>query len=616
MNLLDVRTVIISHAITDVVCTVVLASLWARNRKRFAGTLYWLIDFAFQATASLLIVLRGSIPDWISIGFSNTLVLTGAFLGYWGFLRFIEKKGTQIHNYILLVAFVAVHFYFIYLKPDLSARNFNLSLGLMIVCIQCAWLLLSRNKHGLHRMTRPVGLIFGVFGLVSIVRMIVILASPHPSNDFFKSGTYDTLLLMSYQILLICLTFGLVLMVNRRLYRDLQTQEEKFTKTFRSSPYAITLTRPSDGKMIDVNDGFIAITGYSYTEALGKTTVDLRLWAGEPDRAAVVDELSKGNRVVGREYQFTKKSGELMTGLFSAEIIMINEEALIMSSISDITDRKRAEEAVKEYSEHLEVIVERRTHELNAVQAQLVHQGKLAVLGQLAGSVGHELRNPLGIISNAVYFLAMAQPDADEKVKEYLRIIENEICVSEKIISDLLDFAGPGSGERQVIAVSELVQRTIKRFPPPPLVDIAIDLPVDLPAVYADAHQIIQVLGNLVINACQAMTQESSAGTADNGKLTISAAADLDTVGIRVRDTGIGISSENMKNIFEPLFTTKAKGIGLGLVISKKLAEANGGRIEVMSEPGEGSTFTVYLPIDRSYLEAILNAGVLKCIRN
>ena len=343
MNFLDVRTVMFSHVITDAVCTAVLAFLWVQNRKRFAGTSYWVLDFAFQTAAVLLIVLRGSIPDWVSMGVSNTLVVAGALLGYMGLTRFVAKRSRQAHNYVLLAAFFAVHLYFVFAQPNLAARNLIVSLGLLVMCFQCVWLALRRVEHGMRRTTQWVALVFSVFCLVSIVRIVIILARPPASNDFFRSGAYDTLLLMSYQLLMILLTFALALMINQRLIGEIVTQEEKFTRAFRSSPYAITLTRPSDGKMLDVNDGFAAITGYSYAEAVGRTTLDLQLWVDEEDRVAVVSELSQGNRVVGREYQFRKRTGELVVGLFSAEIIKINDQPRILSSISDITERKRAE---------------------------------------------------------------------------------------------------------------------------------------------------------------------------------------------------------------------------------------------------------------------------------
>jgi signal transduction histidine kinase len=135
-------------------------------------------------------------------------------------------------------------------------------------------------------------------------------------------------------------------------------------------------------------------------------------------------------------------------------------------------------------------------------------------------------------------------------------------------------------------------------------VDVILEIPPDLAKVFVDPHQMTQVLGNLTVNACQAMvtpgSPNSTTGALKRGYLTISAAAEDDFIAIAVKDTGVGIPPENMKKLFEPLFTTKLKGIGLGLAVSRKLTEANGGRIEVQSEAGVGTTFIVYLPIHRS----------------
>jgi signal transduction histidine kinase len=139
-------------------------------------------------------------------------------------------------------------------------------------------------------------------------------------------------------------------------------------------------------------------------------------------------------------------------------------------------------------------------------------------------------------------------------------------------------------------------------------VEVKLDLPADLPPINADPQQVIQVLGNLVANACQAMLEPSAGSStlalpgaaSPAGKLTLSACLQSDMIAIAVQDTGVGIPPENMGKLFEPLFTTKTKGIGLGLAVSQKLTEANDGRIEAHSQPGLGSTFTVYLPVYRS----------------
>jgi signal transduction histidine kinase len=183
----------------------------------------------------------------------------------------------------------------------------------------------------------------------------------------------------------------------------------------------------------------------------------------------------------------------------------------------------------------------------------------------------------------------MVLPDADEKVKEYLALIQKQVHISDKIVSDLLDFTRIKSVDREPLSVSEVIQQTLARFPAPDNVQVIFDLPEDLPKAYADLQHVLQVLGNLTLNACQAMK--------DGGRLTFSASAADEMIRIAVQDTGTGITPDNMKKLFEPLFTTKPKGIGLGLAVSRKLIEANGGRIEVQSEIGAGSTFTVWLPV-------------------
>lgn len=350
MTLLDMRTIVLSNVVTDIVCLLVILLLWHQSRKRFAGTGFWVFDYAFQTAALFLVILRGSIPDWMSMVLANTLVIAGALLGYMGLERFVGKKSSQVHNYVLLAAFACVHSYFALVQPYLAARNLNLSVGLLIICFQCMWLLVHRVEPGMRRLTFGVRIVFGAYCLVSIVRIVEFFTGTRATNDYFQSGAFESLILISYQMLFILLTFSLALMFNKRLLVEVKTQEEKFSKAFRSSPYAITLTRLSDGQIIEVNDGFVNITGHQYAEVVGKTTVDLHLWDKEEDRVGAVNELLKSGKVQGREFQFRKKSGEMITGLFSAEIIPINNQEFVLSSISDITERKRMEAALERMS--------------------------------------------------------------------------------------------------------------------------------------------------------------------------------------------------------------------------------------------------------------------------
>jgi PAS domain S-box-containing protein len=273
---------------------------------------------------------------------------------------------------------------------------------------------------------------------------------------------------------------------------------------------------------------------------------------------------------------------------FETSIAPLDENTTLCVA-RDITARKRAEAKIIQLNAELETRVQERTAELRETQEQLVRHEKLAVLGRVAGSVSHELRNPLGIISSAVYYLKLIQPKANTTIREYHAMIEQEVRKSEHIIDDLLSFTRILTADRELVSVTELVQCVLESHPAPPSMNVTLKLPPDLPKVYTDPHQMEQALGNLVINAYQA--------SPDKGKLVISARRQKGMLAIAVKDNGEGIPPENLPRLFEPLFTTRITGIGLGLSICQKLVEANCGRIEVISDPGKGSTFTLLLPI-------------------
>jgi diguanylate cyclase (GGDEF)-like protein/PAS domain S-box-containing protein len=347
----DIKTLMLLYVIINIISAGAVAVIWTQNRGRFAGISFWLVDMILQAAGSALIVLRGLVPDLVSMVLANTMVQAGAIIIFIGLERFTGVKGRQIHNYILLAAFIAVFTYYSMLQTDLTAREIALSAMTFIITIQCCWLLLRRVNPGMRQITRLTGIIFACYAAFSFARIILHSIFPGRTNDFFKSGAVDALAITVYIVLSVCLTISLILMVSRRLLADVKAQEEKFTTAFHSSPYAITLTRPSDGRIFEVNDGFETIAGYQYAEVIGKTTLDLRLWVREADRLAVVNELAQGRGIHAMEYQFRKKTGEVLTGLFSANLVTINNEKCILSSIGDITARKQLEEAVKKSEE-------------------------------------------------------------------------------------------------------------------------------------------------------------------------------------------------------------------------------------------------------------------------
>ena len=295
--------------------------------------------------------------------------------------------------------------------------------------------------------------------------------------------------------------------------------------------------------------------------------------------------------------EITLAAQGIETGDYSRRVTMIRNDELgiLAKSFNGMATqvesaRQDLEGRVRSRTKELESTL----GELHSAQESLVRREKLAMLGQLAGGVGHELRNPLGVMTNALYYLGMVLKDATPDVKEYLGILRTQIGLSEKIVGDLLDFARLKPPTRETIPVERIVKEQLDRVGPTENIVVKHDFPADLPPVRVDRIQIGQVVLNLLTNAVQAME-------AQGGTLTLRARHNGNgSVKLDVIDTGVGMNREQLNKMFEPLFTTKARGIGLGLAVSRSLAEANGGVISAESELGKGSTVSVDLPLAKA----------------
>ena len=347
-SFLDMRTIIFTMVITNLVCTLVMLLLWRQNHKRLRGLTYWVANYALQTLSIVLIVMRGKIPDWISIDTANIMSMLGLYLGLKGLEKFFHLKGFKGLNFVLLFLFSILFSWYDFVYHDLAMRNLIIGVFSFLFCIQCVWLLFFRIKRSMLRMTILVGLVFIGFCAVDVTRVFDYFMHPHLAVDYFDAGTFEAFVILSYKILLIVLTFGLALMFNKSLIDDVAVQEEKFKKAFHTSPYAIVLTHMEDGRILEFNDSFCRYTGLSINDIEGKSTSMLFFWDKKEDRAFVLKELDSSRVVRDREFAFRNKGGERFIGLYSAEIITINGEKCILSSINDISERKQAEEELKE----------------------------------------------------------------------------------------------------------------------------------------------------------------------------------------------------------------------------------------------------------------------------
>ena len=280
--------------------------------------------------------------------------------------------------------------------------------------------------------------------------------------------------------------------------------------------------------------------------------------------------------------------------------IRIGQAYQFNAFVHDITERRLAEERLKKANEELTHnqtrlldMIERlrKAHlDLKSTQAQLVQSEKFATIGRLAGMISHEFRNELGVMRNAAYFLKMKWHNGDEKIRKHLEILEERISETDRIIENIMTFAKTQQPELKETDLGNLLRSGLDLLKIPPQIKILVDIPPDLPKVQADEIQLKRVFMNIILNAVQAIEGHG-------GKIRIRATCEKDHVLIYIEDSGPGIKKEDQAHLFEPLFTTKARGAGLGLATAQLLIEAHGGTINIESEWGKGTCVAMRLPV-------------------
>jgi len=259
---------------------------------------------------------------------------------------------------------------------------------------------------------------------------------------------------------------------------------------------------------------------------------------------------------------------------------------------------------INQFTQNLETKVQERSQQLKAAQKKLLQSDRLASLGQLAASVAHEINNPVSGVLNLSMLLQRllkddgVPPNRIEEFRKYLSQVTVETARVGRIVSDLLAFSRRSKPQRTAADLNKIVRLTLSLAQHKMKlsnVEVHTDLRADLPPVQCDASQIQQVVLNLLLNAAEA-TQ-----TRTERRVTVTTAAGEGTAWLAVSDNGEGIQPENLARIFDPFFTTKSdgKGVGLGLAVSYGIVHAHGGDIEVKSKAGEGTTFTVFLPLEQ-----------------
>lgn len=369
---------------------------------------------------------------------------------------------------------------------------------------------------------------------------------------------------------------------------QLNQSEEQLRAVLNTAVDAI-ITIDRRGHIVSVNPATLKMFGYSEEELAGQNVKMLMPSPYHEEHDGYLQRYHETGEKriigIGREVVGQRKDGSTLP--VELAVSEMPELGLYTGILRDVTERKR-------YEEELEHLVEERTEELQKAQAELVKNERLAVLGELAGGVAHELRTPLGIIRNAVYFLEATADGEDAEQREVLDEVKRAVTSSDYIISELLDYVREPPKILNNFPATDAIADALKQLTIPDNIRVVLpDMerssnPSEAFEVNANQDQVTRILTNLIQNAVQAM--------ADGGELKIGLTKNDKGTCIAIGDTGSGIPPESLDRIFDPLYTTKTKGIGLGLAISRRYAELNQGQLDVESDPGGGATFLLNLP--------------------
>jgi len=368
----------------------------------------------------------------------------------------------------------------------------------------------------------------------------------------------------------------------------LRQSEEKFFRAFHTSPDAVNINRLEDGLFLEINQGFTRQTGYTAEDVIGKTSLEINVWTNPEDRQRLVEGLKEHGEVNNLEAVFRFKDGSTGVGLMSAKIIEINGEKCILSMTRSIDDLKQAQQ------------------EKEKLQLQLLHAQKMESVGRLAGGVAHDFNNLLGVImGHAENALTKASPDQVDyrDLQEILKAARR----SADLTRQLLTFARKQTISPRVLNLNETIASLLEMLHR--LIGENIDLEwmpsPDLWSVCIDPSQIDQVMINLLVNARDAISGFGKVVIETRNRIIDQVFSDKHSelspgeyVMLRISDNGIGMDEETRTHLFEPFFTTKevGRGTGLGLATVYGIVKQNQGSIEVDSQPGQGTTITIYLP--------------------
>jgi len=385
----------------------------------------------------------------------------------------------------------------------------------------------------------------------------------------------------------------------KRMEAVLKTSERNYREIFEKTDDAMFI-HSIDGEILDVNQSTCDIFRFAREEALKSKIQDFSQGDSPYSQVEAASFVKKAFEEGPQQFEWLakRKNGKLFWAEINLKHARIGDQDRIIAAVRDISKRKRSDRELAKHREHLEELVTERTNELEKAQEELLKRERLAVLGQLTATVSHELRNPLGVIRSSSYYLQQKYKEKDEKVKKHMNRIEDQVEICDSIVSDLLEYTRGRHSQMVEGKINPWIEETLDDLPQGEDVQLTKLLAKNLPRIHFDKEKMRRVLVNLMDNALQAIKERKLMEKNDSYRpsIEVSSNAEDGNIKIMIKDNGIGMDEETMKRAFEPLFTTRARGTGVGLANVEKILQEHNGNILLESKHHDGTTAIVTIP--------------------
>ncbi|TGN20004.1 PAS domain-containing sensor histidine kinase [Leptospira idonii] len=577
---MDVRTILVLSIFTSLTLGFFLF-LFIKVNKSLKAYQFWVWSHFTLALVYVFLGLRGTIPIYYSILLNNLfLVLTFNFR-ITACLHFFNHKISLKHILSYSALFLSIILYFTLIEDSIFIRTLSVTILIFFTYSYLSWIL-YKNKNKENAGIILFGIVVFLFYVGLNFARIILIFTDMQSVIFNNSSPFNSVYftsLLILEVIWVTLFFALTGIRNRMEIREMK---EHFEMIFRTSPEAILISRMSDGKILNLNEGFVRITGYTMEEALGKSPLELGIWQSVENRERMRSELFEKGYCENLEFEFQKKDKTKFTGIVSSRVIEVNGEEQVISVTRDISQRKEAERIIQEKNKEL--------HELNITKDKFF------------SIIAHDLKSPF------TGFLGLTELMSDDsgqmKPEEFLSLgksLHESANNIYSLLENLLEWSRNQRGiiefEPEIYSLKNIIDENIANignYASQKGIEIYNLTSIDI-TVYADISMLNSILRNLLSNSVKFSNRGNVV------KIDAERTEKNETL-ISVEDNGIGMKPELVQQLFRidqkvARYGTEGEtSTGLGLLLCKEFTDRHNGKIGAESKEQEGSRFWVLLP--------------------